>query len=126
MNFVNVSWWEDALLADVAFPYMEVWPRPCPPGADTADGSCSFEQKLYDTMASAAMQRRWGVMAFYPSYGAPAGWSQSQIMIYRWYIARSHHLRYLVVGDGRERLVNEYFPSDVPLTGAEVTALTRD
>jgi hypothetical protein len=115
MNFVDVSWWDESLLADVAFPYMEVWPG----------GSSSHEQMLYDAMSTPAMQRRWGVMAFYPSSGMPAGWTQSQTMIARWRSAPAHHLRYLVVGDGRKRLVNEYFPSAVPLTDDEVTALTQ-
>ncbi len=125
LNFVDVSWWDDSLLADVAFPYMEVWPHPCTGDGGAAGATCSSEPKLLEAMSSPAMQRRWGVMAFYPSSGAPAGWTQSQTMIARWQGAPTHHLHYLVVGDGRKRLVNEYFPSAVPLTDAEVTALTQ-
>jgi hypothetical protein len=71
------------------------------------------------------MQARWGVMAFYPSVDMPAGWTQSQVMLARWNEAPQHDLRYLVVGDGTERLVTEYFPSDVSLTSAEIAALTQ-
>jgi Glycosyl hydrolase family 66 len=110
LNFVNVSWWDESLLSVVAFPYAEVW-------------SMAIEQQLYTQMASPAMQARWGVMPFYPSVDTPDGWTQSQTMIARWNEAPQHHLHYLVVGDGQMRLVNEYFPSGVPLTSDEVAAL---
>ena len=77
------------------------------------------------TMSAPAMQSRWGVMAFYPSVDMPAGWTQSQVMLARWNEAPQHNLHYLVIGDGSDRLVNEYFPSDVPLTAAEITALSQ-
>jgi hypothetical protein len=112
LNFVNVSWWDDSLLGVVAFPYAEVW-------------SMSIEQQLYATMSAPAMQAQWGVMAFYPSVDMPAGWTQSQVMLARWNEAPQHNLRYLVIGDGSERLVSEYFPADVPLTAAEVAALQQ-
>jgi hypothetical protein len=112
MNFVNVSWWDDSLLAVVAFPYAEVW-------------TMAIEQQLYTAMSAPVMQSRWGVMAFYPSVDMPAGWTQSQVMVARWNEAPQHNLHYLVIGDGSERLVNQYFPSDVPLTAAEITALSQ-
>jgi hypothetical protein len=112
MNFVNVSWWDDSLLALVAFPYAEVWGMP-------------IEQTLYQTMSDDALQARWGVMAFYPSVDAPAGWTQSQTMLARWAEAPQHHLRYLVIGDGSDRLVDEYFPDAVALTSAETAALQQ-
>jgi hypothetical protein len=112
MNFVNVSWWDDSLLDLVAFPYAEVW-------------TPAIEQSLYQTMTAPAMQARWGVMAMYPSTTTPDGWTQSQTMLARWNEAPKHHLRYLVIGDGQERLVNEYFPSDVPLTSDEISALSQ-
>jgi hypothetical protein len=62
-------------------------------------------------------------MAFYPSVDIPDGWTQSQVMLARWNEAPQHNLRYLVIGDGSERLVDEYFPDDVPLTAAEISAL---
>jgi hypothetical protein len=110
MNFVNVSWWDDSLVGVVAFPYAEVW-------------SMSIEQQLYETMSAPTMQGVWGVMAFYPSVDMPAGWTQSQVMLARWNEAPMNDLRYLVVGDGTMRLVDEYFPDDVPLTAAEIAAL---
>jgi hypothetical protein len=110
MNFVEVSWWDDSLLDLLAFPYAEVW-------------SMTKEQQLYATMDSPGMQGRWGVMPFYPSVDAPSGWTQSQVMLARWNEAPKHHLRYLIIGDGEQRLVREYFPDNLPLTPDEVTAL---
>jgi hypothetical protein len=111
LNFVNLSWWDESLLDVVAFPYAEVW-------------SMAIEQRLYAAMADPAMQARWGVMAFYPSQDGPPGWTQSQVMLARWNAAPTHHVRYLVVGDGARRLVDEYFPGGVPLTPDEISAMS--
>jgi hypothetical protein len=111
MNFVSVSWWDDSLVNLVEFPYAEVW-------------SMSEEQTWYAALAAPALQASWGVMAFYPSVDLPAGWSQSQVMIARWNEAPQHQARYLAVGDGRKRLVTEYFPDAVDLTDPEVSALS--
>jgi hypothetical protein len=112
MNFVNVSWWDDSLLDVVAFPYAEVWSMP-------------IEQRLYAAMSTRAMRARWGVMAFYPSVDVPDGWTQSQVMLARWNEAPLHNLRYLVLGDGRSRLLDQYFPDAVALGDSEAAAMSH-
>jgi hypothetical protein len=111
MNFVNVSWWDDSLINLVEFPYAEVW-------------SMTVEQAYYAMLAHPALQGGWGVMAFYPSVDMPDGWTQSQVMLARWNEAPQHQARYLVVGGGRRRLVDEYFPDAVDLSDVEVSSLS--
>jgi hypothetical protein len=110
MNFVSMNWWAPSLLDVVSFIYSEAW--------STAD-----QQALYNAMGSAAMQERGGVLAFYPSTPDPN--NQESAMLTRWSDAPNHQVRYLIVGDGTRRLVNEYFPDNVPLSPSEIIALSQ-
>jgi hypothetical protein len=112
-NFVNLAWWTPAVARDlVEFPYAEVW-------------NMSIEQDYYRRMAAPELAGRWGVMALYPSVDVPPGWTQTQVMIARYREAPRHRLRYLVLGDGQKRLVNEYFPGAIPLTADELAQIRQ-
>jgi hypothetical protein len=104
MNFLDLSWWQDDLQWVVAFPYAEVWdfagPHP--------------QQPLYDMLARI---HRVGVMAYYAE--------DSATIKARWAEAAMHQTRYLLIGDGLNRLHDPYFPNNLPLLPDEIATFNH-
>jgi hypothetical protein len=68
------------------------------------------------------------VIAMYPGttkFGCPSKYcpqvngkniSQEELIMLRWNAAKAHHARYLIMGNGQDRLVTEYFPGSIEMT----------
>ena len=106
-NFVNLAWWDKSIvMAEVEFPYAEVWSR-------------GIQEKYFRELEGLTPERGRPVVAFYPSIGRKPGESESLTMIDRWKNSWRNGARYLVVGDGTRRLINEYFPNSADVTSEE-------
>jgi hypothetical protein len=126
MNQLDANWWDESLFARgvLAFPYAEVWYP-------------EAESLFY------ARAPRGGVIANYPGSSrngcccvapgdcgactsqrqyahCPYNWTQEDILEARWQMAWNHNLRYLLVGNGLERLIGEYFPETTGLSKSSI------
>jgi hypothetical protein len=132
MNQIDTNWWNESLFNQgvLAFPYSEVW-------------SPEAESLFY------AKSPRGGVIANYPGSSrngcccaapgncsttcmprrlftnCPYNWTQEQVLETRWQAAWDHQVRYLVVGNGFERLIDEYFPETTGLSKSSIALIQR-
>lgn len=106
INMVDLAWWNKEVLSDyLEFPYVEVW---------SVEKEYEYYKKIKQLSIKGDIPE--GVLVFYPSIDIPKGKDESYVLIQRWRKAESEKLSYLLVGDGKKRLYNEYFPNNVDLT----------
>jgi hypothetical protein len=130
MNQIDTNWWDGSLFDQgvLAFPYAEVWGLPAesmfykksPRGGVIANYPGSMRNGCCCLSSSdcGACKR-----SQYPH--CPNNWTQEAVLEARWQAAWKHQLRYLVVGNGLERLIDEYFPETASLSTASIHLIQR-
>lgn len=131
LNQIDVAWWDRSLFDTglLTFPYAEVW-------SATAQALYFGQSPRGGVVANYPGSEQNGCCCMrtsddcsckqYPHCPGPAPFpAQDELLRRRWTEASSRGLRYLVVGNGHQRLINEYFPITVQLTAENVAFISN-